>query len=188
MADYNIHEVSGISGITVRSLRNYLRLYGEHFSPARGACNSLIFNDEDVKTFVRIRTYLREGKDRSEIHKILEEGQPEGELVVRSGSPAPESTGRLEHQLETQTQLLTALVQENQKLRQRLDVMEVRLGLRLDGPPRAQLEAPGARPKSRSGSLALPLPYFLTRWADGARAGVAALRRLVFGRPQRENP
>ena len=56
--DYSIQEVSKITGITVRSLRNYLKTYENLLNPRRGYYNSLIFSAEDVQAFVMIKTLI----------------------------------------------------------------------------------------------------------------------------------
>lgn len=65
--DYSIHEVSKITGITVRSLRNYLKTYEELLQPRRGYYNSLIFSAEDVQAFVMIKTLIKDGFKQSEV-------------------------------------------------------------------------------------------------------------------------
>tara|TARA_Y100000589_G_scaffold85367_2_gene79320 strand:+ start:1516 stop:2145 length:630 start_codon:yes stop_codon:yes gene_type:complete len=65
--DYSIQEVSKITGITVRSLRNYLKTYESLLEPRRGYYNSLIFSAADVQAFVMIKTLIKDGFKQSEI-------------------------------------------------------------------------------------------------------------------------
>lgn len=205
MGQYTIHDVARLTGITVRSLRNYLRLYEDHLHPERGSCNSLLFGESDLDAFVRIRTYLREGRDRDEIQGLLAGDESGTELVVRrqgeateaiagvSPSPIPAGTSTLpvapgfadlsgiQGCLELQTRLLEELVAENRKLRERVDVLEVRLELRRDE-GRPLLPAPARTRPVRSGSLRVPVPWFLLRLKDGARAVVTAVYSTLFAK------
>ena len=72
--DYSIQEVSKITGITVRSLRNYLKTYESLLEPRRGYYNSLIFSAEDVQIFVMIKTLIKDGFKHSDIvEKVTDE-------------------------------------------------------------------------------------------------------------------
>ena len=72
--DYSIQEVSKITGITVRSLRNYLKTYENLLNPRRGYYNSLIFSAEDVQAFVMIKTLIKDGFKHSDIiQKVTDE-------------------------------------------------------------------------------------------------------------------
>ena len=72
--DYSIQEVSKITGITVRSLRNYLKTYENLLNPRRGYYNSLIFSAEDVQAFVMIKTLIKDGFKHSDIiEKVTDE-------------------------------------------------------------------------------------------------------------------
>ena len=70
--DYSIQEVSKITGITVRSLRNYLKTYENLLQPRRGYYNSLIFSAEDVQSFVMIKTLIKDGFKQSEVIEKVE--------------------------------------------------------------------------------------------------------------------
>ena len=70
--DYSIQEVSKITGITVRSLRNYLKTYEDLLQPRRGYYNSLIFSAEDVQSFVMIKTLIKDGFKQSEVIEKVE--------------------------------------------------------------------------------------------------------------------
>lgn len=185
MADYSIQEVSELTGITVRSLRNYLRQYRDHLHPSRGDCNALVFQDPDVRCFLRIRTLLREGRSRGEILDRLAGKVADEELVIRrqDQSLPPESGERILEQLQIQNQVLEHLVLENRALRERLEVMEVRFGLRQgeEGAPALPAGTPRKIPVRRSRrALEIPLPYFLLRFRDGARALSAAMTAALF--------
>ncbi|MCJ8344522.1 helix-turn-helix domain-containing protein [bacterium] len=96
--DYTIQEVGELTGITVRTLRNYLKSYEELVQPKRGYYNSLIFSKEDINCFVMIKTLIKDGfkkeeiivKVQSEIQEVLEEEiqkeekQPEASPVETS--------------------------------------------------------------------------------------------------------
>lgn len=205
MSGYSIQEVATHTGITVRSLRNYLRRYGDHLRPTRGACNALVFGEADLETFVKIRTLLREGKSRDEILALLG-GDPVEDLVVRraedeAGAPRPDparssETALAPHpgeaapavpveitalatQLATQNDLLRQLLQENAALRQKVDVLEVRLELRRGEAPQLPVTVPRKIPLKR-GKLQVPLPYFMLRLKDGAQAVLKAVSSTFF--------
>lgn len=65
--DFTIQEVSQLTGISVRSLRNYLRTYPEVLHPKRGYYNSLLFSDKDINIFIMIKTLIKDGFKNSEI-------------------------------------------------------------------------------------------------------------------------
>ena len=72
--DYSIQEVSKITGITVRSLRNYLKTYESLIDPRRGYYNSLIFSAEDIHIFVMIKTLIKDGFKHSDVvQKVSDE-------------------------------------------------------------------------------------------------------------------
>ena len=72
--DFSIQEVSQITGISVRTLRNYLKTYTDLLQPKRGYYNSLVFSEKDVNIFVMIKTLIKDGFKNSEIQtKILAE-------------------------------------------------------------------------------------------------------------------
>ncbi len=216
MGQYTIQDVARLTGITVRSLRNYLRLYEDHLNPERGACNSLLFGEEDLEAFVRIRTYLREGRDRAEIQDLLAGDQPEVGIVIRRQGENGDASGAggetvlgssavavpsvaagggavattvaphaivdlsgVQSCLELQNRLLEELVAENRKLRERVEVLEVRLELRREQ-ERPMLPAPPRTRPARSGSLRLPVPWFVLRLKDGARAMMTAVYSTLF--------
>lgn len=193
MGEYTIDEVAELTGISVRSVRNYLRLYREYLQPGRGPCNSLLFRDADVETLVRIRARLRQGETREQIRERLGAGQELDEMtVVRRPDPAPPDEGPspetalaprgLGTAIERQTELMERLLTENLALRERVSRLERHLT--------AELVDPRRRPVRRSsGALQLRVPYFLLRAGDGARALVGALATLLPGpRPQRAPP
>lgn len=65
--DYTIQEVAELTGITVRTLRNYLKSYEELVQPKRGYYNSLIFSKDDINCFVMIKTLIKDGFKKEEI-------------------------------------------------------------------------------------------------------------------------
>ena len=72
--EYSIQEVSNITGITVRSLRNYLKTYEDLLEPRRGYYNSLIFSAEDIQIFVMIKTLIKDGfKHLDIVEKVTDE-------------------------------------------------------------------------------------------------------------------
>jgi DNA-binding transcriptional MerR regulator len=70
--EYTILEVSQLTGITVRTLRNYLKVYQELLEPRRGYYNSLIFSEVHVKVFVMIKTLIKDGFKASEVLKKVQ--------------------------------------------------------------------------------------------------------------------
>ena len=200
MGEHTIDDVSALTGISVRSVRNYLRLYRDFLQPGRGPCNSLLFRDQDVETLVRIRTRLRQGETRDEIRERLTGGQEQDEMkVVRR--PDPEHPGHPIHPtpaapsaapteppptetalapralasaIEHQTELMERLLQENLALRERVSRLERHLTAELTDPRRRKV-------RRRSGALEVRVPYFLLRAGDGARALVGALASLLPG-------
>jgi DNA-binding transcriptional MerR regulator len=191
VGEHTIDEVAELTGISVRSVRNYLRLYREFLHPGRGACNSLLFRDQDVETLVRIRARLRQGETREQIRERLDRGQEQDEMtVVRRPDPAtpaeapPPETALaprgLAAAIDRQTELMERILAENLALRERISRLERHLT--------AELMDPRRRPvRRRSGALEIRLPYFLLRAGDGARALVGALATLLPGaRTRRE--
>jgi len=65
--EYTIQEVSDLTGITVRTLRNYIKGYEEVLSPKRGYYNSLVFSELDIRTFVMIKTCIKDGFKQEDI-------------------------------------------------------------------------------------------------------------------------
>lgn len=190
MAQHNIEEVSKLTGITVRSLRNYLRRYREHLRPARGLCNALVFSDEDVETFVKIRTLLREGKARPEIHETLRGETDDEPMVVRradetGGPPAVvRADPALLAQLDRQAALLERLLEQNLALVTRVEDLETQVRMTRERAPRLPAPAPPRQVRvRRRNHLALPLPYFLLRAGDGARAVLSGIATLIRRRP-----
>lgn len=193
MPRYTIQELASVTGISVRSLRNYLHAFPEHLHPERGSCNSLLFGDADAEAFLRIRTLLREGRTRDQVRELLGQGKDEAAMVIRraeapaepAGPPAlaapAEALGALVTRLDLQNELLGRLVSENTALRERLEVLEVRLRLR-EGPT-ALPALPGPPPRQipvRSGAIQIPVPWFLLRMKDGAVALGRAVWSAVF--------
>jgi DNA-binding transcriptional MerR regulator len=86
--EYSIQEVSKLTGITVRSLRNYLKCYEEILTPKRGYYNSLIFSDLDVQVFVMIKTLIKDGFKQEEIIEKIKTEMP-SETETENSSPAP---------------------------------------------------------------------------------------------------
>ncbi len=189
MNEYSIHEAAKLTGISVRSLRNYLRLYRDHFEPRRGACNALVLGDEEIKLFVTIRTLLREGRSRRQIQETLGRKDDPEDLVIRRREEnletlaTPENSGSevlapkerafaeaLAEQLRKQTELMERLIEENTAMRLHLESLERRLPT--EAPPRTI-------PVRRRGALELPVPYFLLRAKDGARAVLTGIVRAL---------
>jgi DNA-binding transcriptional MerR regulator len=184
MSDYSISEASQVTGISVRSLRNYLRQYGDFLHPTRGNCNALVFQEEEIRTFLKIRTLLREGRSREEVSRRLSGEVPEHEMVIRRADLAPEAEAnqKILEQLDLQRQVLERLVGENLALRERLEVMEVRFGLRHEtlSPPLPSSSRRQLPVRRSLRFMEIPLPYFLLRMTDGARAFTAAMAAALF--------
>ncbi|MCO4783160.1 MAG: MerR family transcriptional regulator [Candidatus Cloacimonetes bacterium] len=83
--DYTIQEVAELTGITVRTLRNYLKSYEELVQPKRGYYNSLIFSKEDINCFVMIKTLIKDGFKKEE---IVTKVQSELEQIVQEEKTA----------------------------------------------------------------------------------------------------
>ncbi len=140
--EYSILEVSQLTGITVRTLRNYLRTYQELLEPRRGYYNSLIFSGEHVKVFVMIKTLIKDGFKASEIqqkiqteleHARREEplespGSVDCALSEQSAPPRPfenDAMIRVQPQLLHQlNNVLLAQEKRNSALERRLDHIE----------------------------------------------------------------
>ncbi len=82
--EYTIQEVADLTGITVRTLRNYLKGYDEILTPKRGYYNSLVFSEVDVKTFVMIKTLIKDGLKQEQ---ILDKVREEREALKEQMSP-----------------------------------------------------------------------------------------------------
>jgi len=67
--EFTIQEVSQVTGITVRTLRNYLKSYVDLLQPRRGYYNSLVFSEQDINVFVMIKTLIKDGFKVGEIQE-----------------------------------------------------------------------------------------------------------------------
>ncbi|PCJ21517.1 MAG: hypothetical protein COB02_02675 [Candidatus Cloacimonadota bacterium] len=86
--DYTIQEVAELTGITVRTLRNYLKSYEELVQPKRGYYNSLIFSKEDINCFVMIKTLIKDSFKKEEI--IIKVQAELSEAKIKEDKPIEE--------------------------------------------------------------------------------------------------
>lgn len=193
MTGYSIDEVSKMSGITTRSVRNYLRKYRQLFLLRRGAYNSLVFNDADVETLIKIRTLLREGlKGEDIVTRVQEERKNPTMHVSRSDAPTTVATTDQQQALTAffgRTEaLLVQLCEDNLRMRQRMDRLEGTVLSTLEASPARRstplLEGPPRR-ESHDEALNIELPHFLVAARDGALAMGRAVYYTLFKRPAR---
>ncbi len=180
MSDYTIDEASRLSGISVRSLRNYVHHYADFLKLKRGPYNSLLFGDEDLEVLVKIKSLLRDGLTRNQICEALnrEENEPTMQVTKNAVTPASEAPVLLPILKKIDT-VLTDLLEENQKLHSRLQDVEEQLVQ-----SRAALPASTTpRPTSwtRSG-LGIPMPYFVLAAKDGCVAVALSFWRTFVGK------
>ena len=137
--DFSIQEVSQLTGISVRSLRNYLRTYPEVLQPKRGYYNSLLFSERDINAFVMIKTLIKDGfKNNEIIEKVNEElvlmdlnlavAPPTGSEPPKrltEAVPGTDSMLRVNPKmLQCMNRFLLAQESKNSSLEQRLENME----------------------------------------------------------------
>ena len=186
MTEYNIDEASRLSGITVRSLRNYVHQYGEFLKLTRGPYNALVFSEEDLTVLVKIKSLLRDGRSRRDIATVLRTEEVEPAITVTRGALTTADPPVLLPILKKIDDVLTELLEENRQLRERLDQVEVGLADRLTTLP-VRVAAPQAQAVARVGTIDLPLPYFLLALKDGCWALAASFWRVFIssGPPRR---
>ena len=170
---YNIDEASRLSGISVRSLRNYVNHYSDYLSLKRGQYNALLFSDGDLTVLVKVKSLLRDGKSRQEIIDILakEELSPSIEVTRTTTVPATEKPVLLPLLKKIDT-VLTQLLEENKQLHERLADMEQQLARTKRALPAA---VDSDRRKPMRSSLELPIPYFVLAAKDGCSALLRSL-------------
>lgn len=178
MGEYNIEEAARLSGITVRSLRNYVHQYGEFMSLKRSTYNALVFCDDDLTTLVKVKALLRDGKTRPQIAEALsaERTQPTIQ-VTRSDVPSAPDAPVILPLLKKIDEVLTQLLDENRRLHERLQELEQRV---VDTATRhlaapAMVALPPARTNGIDSRLDLPVPSFFLHTKDGLAAVVIAL-------------
>ena len=128
-----------MTGISVRSLRNYLRTYPEVLQPKRGYYNSLLFSERDINAFVMIKTLIKDGfKNNEIIEKVNEElvlmdlnlavAPPTGSEPPKrltEAVPGTDSMLRVNPKmLQCMNRFLLAQESKNSSLEQRLENME----------------------------------------------------------------
>jgi DNA-binding transcriptional MerR regulator len=186
MTEYNIDEASRLSGITVRSLRNYVHQYQEFLKLARGPYNALVFSEEDLTVLVKIKSLLRDGRSRHDIAAILRNEAVEPAMTVTRGALATADPPVLLPLLKKIDDVLTELLEENRQLRTRLERVEVGLTNHAGNLP-ARVAAASVPTVARVGAVDLPVPYFLLALKDGCWALASSFWRVFIssGRPGR---
>lgn len=179
MTEYNIDEASRLSGITVRSLRNYVHQYDEFLKLTRGPYNALVFSDEALTVLVKIKSLLRDGRSRRDIAAILRDEAVEPAITVTRGALTTTDPPVLLPILKKIDDVLTELLEENRHLRSRLDQVEVGLADRLSTLP-VRATAPRTQAVARVGAYDLPLPYFLLALKDGCWALASSFWRVFL--------
>jgi DNA-binding transcriptional MerR regulator len=125
LATYNIDEACRLSGISVRSLRNYVHHYGEFLHLQRGPYNALIFTDESLSVLVKIKGLLRDGKNRHQIREILSGNEEDPTLTIkRNDLPASDEHISILQILQKMDSTICQLAEENSKLSERVRSLE----------------------------------------------------------------
>ncbi len=169
MSDYSIDEASRLSGITIRSLRNYTHQYEDFLNLKRGQYNALIFSDDDLKMLVKIKSLLRDGKSRNQICDTLKTENESPTIQVTRAAIVTQEQPVILPLLKKIDTVLTDLLDENQKLHFRLSLLEESMERPKALP--AVIPPPRLLSISRSGlDSGLAVPYFMLAAKDGAVA------------------
>jgi len=182
MGEYNIDETARLSGITVRSLRNYVHQYGEFLSLKRGPYNALIFGDEDLTTLVKVKALLRDGKSKYEICDALDTENGMDDIQVTRNALATEAPVLLPI-LKKIDSVMGQLLQENLRLQERLQRLEDQASEQTNLV--AYSSAPPALPPATRGggtTLELTIPYFVLAFKDGCTAYARSVWTVFFRR------
>mgnify|MGYP006277240723 CR=1 FL=1 len=183
MSDYTIDEASRLSGITVRSLRNYVHHYADFLNLKRGPYNSLIFDDDDLQTLVKVKSLLRDGKTRQEICEILSKEREDPKIQVRPNSLQTSEKPVLLPILKKIDGVLTELLEENRKLHLRLEEVEEELERNRQISISNQIGSTSSyKSKSASSASAIEFPYFLLAAKDGCKALALSFWSTFFGK------
>lgn len=68
-------QIAKIAGVSVQTVRNYTREYGELLSPqARGEAGARVFNDEDTRIFCAIVDLRKSGVPAAEVAQRIRRG------------------------------------------------------------------------------------------------------------------
>lgn len=129
--EYTIQEVSQLTGITVRTLRNYLKSYENLIEPRRGYYNSLIFDQEDVQIFVMIKTLIKDGFKPEEIDQKVQEQLPELRQEMEQARKQEEDLVNKESKESTVKQLKLPKKIESKELVEREDDSGIRVSPKL---------------------------------------------------------
>ena len=182
MSDYTIDEASRMSGISVRSLRNYVHQYADFLELKRGPYNSLLFSDSDLEVLVKVKSLLRDNLTRKQICDALEreKDEPTMQVTKNAVTPANEAPVLLPILKKIDT-VLTDLLEENQKLHSRLADVEEQLARSRAALPATTIPSIKATTWTPSG-LGLPVPYFVLAAKDGCVAIAKSFWRTFVGR------
>ena len=182
MATYNIDEACRLSGISVRSLRNYVHHYGDHLHIERGPYNSLIFSDKSLSVLVKIKALLRDGNNRHTICDLLkeEESQPTIKVTRTENLPVADNQALLQviHKVDS---TLAILLEENKVLHNRLIHLESELARTQRVLPEADSYANRLQqtPSRKNNRLEIPLPHSLLSLKDGCVALIRSFATML---------
>ena len=180
MTTYNIDEACRLSGISVRSLRNYVHHYSDHLHIERGPYNSLIFSDESLSVLVKIKALLRDGNNRHKICELLKEEEREPVITVTRDSIPVANNQSLLQIFQKVDATLNSLLEENRGLNERLRQMEMKIAQNQKALPAPESSSMPIESKSKANALTIPLPHSLLSLKDGCVAIAKSISSLVF--------
>lgn len=181
MVTYNIDEACRLSGISIRSLRNYVHHYNDYLHIERGPYNSLIFQEKSLAVLVKIKSLLRDGNNRHTICEILKQEEIKPEITVTRDSLPTVNNQSLLSIFQKVDSTLNSLLEENRILNERLHQMEMKMAQNQKALPAAESISSVKKEKSnKTNALTIPLPHSLLSLKDGCVAIAKALSSLVF--------
>jgi len=181
MATYNIDEACRLSGISVRSLRNYVHHYNEHLHIERGPYNSLIFSDKSLSILVKIKSLLRDGNNRHKICDLLKEEEQKPVITVTRAPLAPVNNQSLLNIFQKVDTTLNSLLEENRQLNERLLQMERKIAQNQKALPAPEAMSSATKDGNHKvNSLTIPLPHSLLSLKDGCVAIAKSISSLLF--------
>ena len=183
MTTYNIDEACRLSGISIRSLRNYVHHYSEHLHIERGPYNSLIFSDESLSVLVKIKSLLRDGNNRHKICELLREEAIEPVITVTRDSVPTASNQSLLQIFQKVDATLNSLLEENKGLNERLKQMEMKIAQNQKALPAPESIPVPKDSNKKANALTIPLPHSLLSLKDGCVAIAKSISSLIFSPP-----
>jgi len=188
VTNYNIDEASRLSGISVRSLRNYVHHYGDYLYTKRGAYNSLVFSEQSLAILVKIKSLLRDGNNRHTICELLKQEEVKPAITVTRNSMPVTDNQAIVGILHKVDSTLTALLEENRLLRDRVSNMEIAMkqsqNLLTENTTNTSILQSNERSlecsRSRANTMEVPMPHSLLSLKDGCLAIMKSISTVIF--------